>query len=365
MTRTTAVMTRPRPDAPGAAGQLAEIRVGCRAVGPRHPVYVVAEVGVNHNGSPALAADLVRRAAEAGADAVKFQAFVPERLCSAVHRADEIQMLRPLALAEADLAALKELAGRLGMDFLCTPFDEQSVEVVRRLACPAIKIGSGELTHTPMLGRVAGFGVPVIVSTGAGATADVDRAVAALRAGGAEQIALLHCTSAYPAPAEQANLAAIPLMRQRYPDCVIGYSDHTEGPMAAVMAVALGAAIIEKHLTLDRRMAGPDHAASAEPAELAELIAQVRQARRMLGDPVKRPAACEPTIGRSLVAAGDLPAGTVLAREHVAFKRPGTGIRPYRLNDVLGRRLLRDVPADELILERDIEKQPRMDTDEH
>lgn len=310
---------------------------------------LIAEIGVNHNGRVEQALELVRAAHESGADAVKLQLFDPAALCSRTHRPAEYEMLMRYRLSDSDAARICRSVRERGLGLIATAFDEPSLDLLCRLDVPVIKVGSGEVTHTPLLEAVGRRGRPVILSTGGCTWADVDRAVHALRGAGCDRISLLHCVSAYPPPDEQTNLVLIPELRRRYPRFTIGLSDHSIGTTAAVAAVALGAQIIEKHLTLDCGADGPDHAASADPAMFAALAASVRRCERMLGHSEKSPQPCEGVIGRSIVAARDLPAGHVVQREDLAFKRPGSGLRPYRVDEVAGRVLLAPKRADDLL----------------
>ena len=335
------------PSTPTQAGPV--LHVGDRPVGAGCATFVVAEVGVNHNGDGSLAAELVDAAARAGADAIKLQAFDPEALCSRRHRADEADMLRQYVLGESGLADLRDRAAAAGLAFLATPFGFDQVDLIVRLGVPAIKVGSGEVTHTPLLRHIGSTGLPVLLSTGAADLQAVGRAVKALRRGGCSDIALLHCTSVYPAPDDSLNLRAIATLADRFGDCVIGYSDHSLGTTAGIAAVALGASVIEKHLTLDRNLTGPDHTASAEPEELARLVREIRRFEQMAGDGVKRPDDCEDVIGQSLVARRDLHAGHVITPDDLTFRRPGWGLRPYQLGQVMGRRLRRDLPVDDVL----------------
>lgn len=313
---------------------------------------LIAELGVNHDGRLDTALQLLHAARAAGADAAKLQLFVPTELCSPLHRAAEIAMLERLRLSDEDHARLVAEAERIHLPLLATPFDEPSLELLQRLRIPLIKIASGEVTHTPFLASVARTAKPVILSTGGCTLQDVDRAVATLRGAGCRALSLLHCVSAYPPPDAQVNLRVVSTLIARYPSCPVGFSDHTLGDEAALAAVALGACIIEKHLTLDCGAAGPDHAASADPPAFAALVRRVRRIEDMLGSPQKSELECEGRIGRSIVAAIDLPSGTVLRPEHLAFKRPGTGMRPYEATKLIGRRLRSDVRANQQLESR-------------
>lgn len=334
-----------------------QVTVGGQAIGWPAPPYVIAEAGVNHNGSLDIAARLIAAAAEAGADAVKFQTFDTDSLV--VARAPQAQyqrsrapasgqreMLATLELPTDALAGLRDHAARHGITFLSTPFDLVSLQVLVDLGVPAVKIGSGDLTNALLLRAAAATGRPLLLSTGMATSEEIR---AALDIVGDVPVVLLQCTSAYPTPAEDANLRAIPALREQF-GREVGFSDHTLGTVAAIAATALGASIIEKHFTLDRSLAGPDHAASLEPAALAELVAGVREAHRALGDGVKAPRPIEAEMmrvaRRSLVLRADRPAGHTLEVADLDAKRPATGISPMEIDRVLGRRLRRDVLAD-------------------
>ena len=336
---------------------VAEFLIGARTIGDGHPCFVIAEAGVNHNGDLELARRLIDAAAEAGADAIKFQTFKADRLVTAAAPkadyqkaatgAEESQhaMLRRLELSEAAHAELQAHAGQRGLIFLSTPFDEESADLLAAMQLPAFKISSGELTNLPFLEHVARLGKPLLVSTGMATLDEVRDAVAIIRAA---PLALLQCVSNYPAQPADTNLRAMQTMRAEF-GVPVGYSDHTLGNDIALAAVALGACIIEKHLTLDRTLPGPDHAASAEPAELSALIRGIRAVESALGDGVKQPAASEAGVAavarRSLVAARDIAAGETLDASAIHALRPGGGLPPGQRASLLGRRTRRAVPV--------------------
>jgi N,N'-diacetyllegionaminate synthase len=337
-----------------------------RPIGPGHPCFVIAEAGVNHNGDIGLARDLVRLAAQAGADAVKFQTFSAERLVTAsapkaAYQAARTEagesaqaMLRKLELSEEDHRQLIADCEREGIMFLSSPFDEASADLLVALGVDALKVPSGEITNLPFLRHLAAQGRMLIVSTGMSTLDEVEEAVEAIRQAADVPFVLLHCVSLYPSPAAGINLRAMTTMRERF-GVPVGYSDHTEGVEVSLAAVALGADVIEKHFTSDRTLPGPDHAASLEPRELGEMIRGIRQVEAALGDGVKRPlpeeAATAAAARKSLVAAADIPAGTVIAREMIVIKRPGTGLGPGRLEWVLGRRARAHIAAGTVITE--------------
>jgi N,N'-diacetyllegionaminate synthase len=326
-----------------------------RAVFDTEKVFIIAEAGVNHNGSMDMAKALIDGAARAQADAVKFQLFDPEKLTSKVapmaayqqrnnedaQVASQQDLLKSLALPPEAFRELQHYAQQQGIMFLCTPFDEDSALFLHHeLKLPCLKISSGELTNLQFLEMLGDLNTPVILSTGMGTLEETLQAVNAVWKQNKAPLGLLHCVSAYPAPIEAINLRAINTLAEAFPECVVGYSDHTLGVHIPVAAVALGARIIEKHFTLDKTLPGPDHQASLTVEELCDLVTQIRQVASALGDGVKRPQPCEldciNAARKSLVAANDLPAGHILTREDIAIKRPGSGISPSLLEQVLG-----------------------------
>jgi N-acetylneuraminate synthase/N,N'-diacetyllegionaminate synthase len=338
--------------------------VGTRVIGAGAPVFFVAEAGVNHNGDLGLALKLVDVAADAGADAVKFQTFRTDALVTRQAPKAEYQraatgdadsqhaMLSRLELDRAAHEALRAHSARRGIVFFSTPFDEASADDLEALGVPLFKVPSGEITNVPLLRHLAAKHRPIIVSTGMSTLDEVALAVDVLCAAGDPPVALLHCLSAYPAPAAEMNLRAMETLRSRF-GVPVGLSDHTAGLAVSVAAVARGAAVIEKHFTLDKTLPGPDHRASLDPVELGSLVQSIRDVEAALGDGDKRPMPCEldtrRVARRSIVAARPIRAGERLTREGICIKRPGTGISPADLDRALGRRLRRDVAADEVI----------------
>lgn len=333
--------------------------------------FVIAEAGVNHNGDVALAHRLVDAAVDAGADAVKFQTFTADRIVTptaakATYQAaatggaeTQHEMLRRLELDAAAHAELMEHCRARGILFLSTPFDEPAADLLARLGVEALKVPSGELTNLPFLDHVARKGLPLIVSTGMADLGEVEQAVRTVTGlDAAPPLALLHCVSSYPTPPADANLRAMATLRACF-GVPVGFSDHTAGQSVAVAAAAIGARVIEKHLTLDRSMDGPDHKASLEPGEFTTMVAGIRDALAALGDGMKRPRPIEAEIRRvarkSLVAARALAAGTVLTAGDLVAKRPGTGIAPSGLAQVVGRRLRHDVAVDHQIAWGDLD----------
>lgn len=339
--------------------------------------FIIAEAGVNHNGSLALAKRLVDVAKASGADAVKFQTFRAENLVTKrLDRAEyqkaniggeetQFEMLKRLEISFDDFARLKEYCDRQSILFLSTPFDEESaVFLVNQLGIDRIKISSGELTHLLFLRFLASFGKPLILSTGMGDLAEVGEAVRAIReTSSALPLTLLHCTSNYPCPPEEVNLRAMQTLREAF-QVPVGYSDHTRGWEVAVGAVALGAAVIEKHFTLDRGMEGPDHKASLEPEELKMMVSAIRTIEIALGSGEKKPTPSELRIRelarKSLVTTKPLSAGTVLAKSDVAVRRAGNGIAPAEWDRMIGLRLKVDKGEGEPLRWEDLADGPRI-----
>lgn len=327
-------------------------------------ILIIAEAGVNHNGDINLARELVLEAKRCGADIVKFQTFNPGKLASRHAVMAEYQkknlgvdepqdvMLSRLTLKREEYAALADYCREAGIQFLSTPFDLESVAFLEELGCSMWKIPSGEITNYPYLVEIARTGKDIILSTGMSTLQEVEDALAVLRGNGAGKITLLHCTTNYPTPMEDVNLNAMLTLKNRC-GCAVGYSDHTRGIEVPIAAVALGAEVIEKHFTLDRRMEGPDHRASLEPEELEAMVRAIRNIEKALGDGIKVPSASEKAniavVRKSIIAAVPIRAGEILTRENLTTKRPGTGISPMRWNEVLGTRAVRDFEEDELI----------------
>ena len=323
---------------------------------------VIAEIGVNHNGSIEIARTLVDEAIAAGADIIKFQAFRSEKEISRFaaktpyqrettsDQGNQLEMCKALELSPSALHEMKAYCARQGAPFLCAAFDFDSVDLlVDELKVETIKVPSGEITNLPFLRYIGSRRKGVVLSTGASTLAEVGLAVETLRAAGCPELMLFHCVSSYPAPWEEVNLRAMETMKRAF-KVPVGFSDHTLGTAAAIAAAALGAAAIEKHFTLDRNMEGPDHRASIEPHELEALVQGVRIANSSLGDGVKVPVACElpnlRLIRKSLVAARNLARGDRLTRDMLEIKRPQGGVEPADMEKILGLTLTRDVEED-------------------
>ena len=327
-------------------------------------VLIIAEAGVNHNGSLSLAKNLADKAKEAGADYVKYQTFNPSNMVSKYaakaeyqkqttdSKQSQLNMLEELMLSYDEFVELKEYCGQIGIGFLSTSFDLDSTEFLTRLGCEIWKIPSGEVTNYPYLVDIARKHQPIILSTGMCDEEDIAAAIEVLKSNGAGEISLLHCTTEYPTPFEDVNLKAMCTMRDIF-GLEVGYSDHTRGIEVPIAAVAMGAKIIEKHFTLDKNMEGPDHKASLEPDELKQMVDSIRNIEKALGSGTKRPAESEKkniAIARkSIVAKTQIKKGELLTTENITTKRPGDGISPMRWNEVIGTCAIRDFDEDELL----------------
>jgi N-acetylneuraminate synthase len=331
--------------------------------------YVIAEIGVNHNGSLELARELIDVAAAAGADAVKFQSFTADDLVTPSAQKASYQsrntndagsqhaMLSALELGEHDFRALKDHCTARGIDFLSTPFGVAPADMLDRIGVEAFKVSSGDLTFHSFLAHLAAKGRPIILSTGMATLAEVDEALVVIDDAGPVPVVLLHCVSDYPAAASSCNLRAMATMASAF-GRPVGWSDHTLGTAVGFAAVALGARVIEKHITLDTTMDGPDHAASMEPGEFATYVEGIRSIVAALGDGIKRPRPEElrtaEVARRSIVAVRDLASGSRIMPDDVAIMRPGTGLVPAMLDIVVGSRLGRDVAAFQPLTREDL-----------
>lgn len=333
----------------------------------KRSILIIAEAGVNHNGSLPLAFSLVEEAVRAGADVVKFQTWTAEGLVSkSAGMADyqitntgvsqsQFEMLKKFEMSIADQIKVIEYCREKGIDFLSSPFDIPSVDVIADIyKLKRIKIPSGEITNFPYLRHVGGRGMSLIISTGMASLGEIEAALEILEEAGTprNRVTVLHCTTEYPTPMADVNLRAMLAIREAF-GVKVGYSDHTQGFEIAIAAAALGATVIEKHFTLDRNLPGPDHRASLEPGELRSMVAAIRNIEQALGDGIKklRPSEAKnlSVARKSLVAACIIRAGEVFSEANLLAKRPGIGISPMRWNEVLGRKAPRDFDPDELI----------------
>lgn len=327
-------------------------------------VYVIAEAGVNHNGSINIAKRLIETAKEAGADVVKFQTFRADHLASKyaqkaeyqLHTTDEKEtqkeMLKKLELTYDMHVELIQHCKDVGIDFLSTPFDMDSIELLERVGMNQYKIPSGEITNLPYLRKIGSLKKPVILSSGMSTMEEVREAVKILKENGATDVSVLHCNTQYPTPMTDVNLKVINSMKKELGICV-GYSDHTQGIEVPIAAVAMGAEIIEKHFTLDRTMEGPDHRASLEPDELKAMIKAIRNIEKALGDAEKKPTASEKNniivVRKSIVARKRIETGEIFSDDNITTKRPGNGLSPMLWDSVVGTVSKRKYEEDELI----------------
>ncbi len=342
-----------------------KIKIGNRRIGTGEPVFVIGEAGVNHNGRLDLALKLVDAAAGAGADAIKFQTFKAEEMVVASAdmaeyqqknlgvKESQLSMLRKLEFKEEHYPTVIKRCKERGITFISTPHGGiPSIDLLKKMKHPAYKIASGDLTNRPYIEHAAKTGKPILLSTGMGTMREIQDAVHWIKNSGNENILVFHCTTNYPTPPEETNLRAMITMMKKL-NVLIGYSDHTEGIQAAVMAATLGACMIEKHFTLDRSMEGPDHAASLEPSELTELVREVKNVERYMGLPEKKPTKSElkmrPLIRKSIVAARAIGRGEKITLDMLRFKRPATGISPAQYRSVVGKRAGKDLPKDHLL----------------
>lgn len=341
------------------------VQIRHQTVGANQPCFIIAEAGVNHNGDMALAHRLINEAAQAGADAVKFQMFITEDLITdnapkanyqvetTGEAGSQYKMLKSLELNATQQAELKAHCQEAGILYICTPYDHTSIDVLDQMDIAVYKIASTDVTNTPFLRYIASKGRPVILSTGMSVLAEVELAVNTLKAGGLEdKIIILQCTAEYPAPINEVNLRAIQTMQQAF-NCPVGLSDHTPGIGAGPWSVAVGSCMLEKHFTLDRNLPGPDHPASLEPDELAQLVQTVRNVEAALGDGIKRPMLSEipnkPFMQKSLVARKALPKGHVITEADLICKRPATGLPPHSWDQVIGQSTARDIDTGETL----------------
>lgn len=340
------------------------IKIDEKLIGESRPVFIIAEAGVNHNGDLSLAKKLIDAAVKCGADAVKFQTFTTELLVTemaeqAAYQSKNIgkvesqyKMLKRLELSEKDHYILRDYCKKNEIIFLSTPFSEKDADFLETVGVPAYKIPSGEITNLPFLEHVAKKDKPLIISSGMSSLEEIRAAVNIIKRAGNQNLVILHCTSNYPAVPASLNLRAIKTIHAEF-GALVGYSDHSEGSMASVLAVALGACVIEKHFTLNKNMAGPDHGASLNLAELESFVKSIREAEVMLGSSEKK---CTPeevnskTLGRkSIVAKRDISAGAVIAHGDLIMKRPGSGLPSVETKKVIGKIAKKKIKNDTII----------------
>ena len=327
-------------------------------------VYIIAEAGVNHNGRLDLALKLCDAAKEAGVDAVKFQTWKTEKIgtksaAKAAYQEEntgcdqsQFEMLKELELSYTDFEKINDYCKKIGVQFLSTPDEEESLDFLCSMNLPFVKIGSGEVTNIPYLRVIGSKHQKIVISTGMSTLADVEKAYNTLMESGAKEVAMLHCTTNYPCPYEEVNLQAMQTMKAAF-KCQVGYSDHTMGIEVPIAAVAMGAEIIEKHFTLDRTMDGPDHQASLEPQELKQMVKSIRNIEQSMGDGIKRPNASEQknaeVVLKRIIAKEPIKKGDILSENNLTLLRSSDGI-PAKFWDLVVNRLARrDYQKDEPI----------------
>lgn len=324
--------------------------------------FIIAEAGVNHNGSIDTAKKLVKVAKQIGADAVKFQTFKAENLVTEHAKKAEYQitdseddsqynMLKKLELSSDEFKEIARYASEEDIVFLSSPFDNESVDLLDKIGVPIFKVASGEITNFPLLEAISRKHKPVILSTGMSTLGEIEEALNLMEKYN-DDIILMHCLTSYPAKIEDANLNVINTLQTAFKKPV-GFSDHTLGTEMSVAAVALGSCVIEKHFTIDKNLPGPDHKASLEPHEFAEMVKSIRNVEKSMGNGIKKPTNDEIKIKnlvrKSIVAKKDIPEGTSLSEEFIDIKRPGTGIQPKHLNKLIGRKTTEDIKKDSQI----------------
>lgn len=340
------------------------IKIGNKTIGNKHPAFIIAEAGVNHNGDIELAKKLIDKAVEAGVDAIKFQTFKSENLVTgyasmAKYQKDNIgnedsqfNMLKKLELSYDEFIKLKDYCDNKDIIFMSTPFDFESADFLNSMGIEAFKIGSGDLTNIPLLEHISKYKKPVILSSGMATLGEIEDAIVSLKNTGVEEIAVLHCTSNYPAAIETINLKAMNTIKDAF-KTIGGYSDHTVGITIPIAAAALGADIIEKHFTLDKTMEGPDHKASLDPEELKEMVISIRKIETAMGNGIKMFSNSEidtmAVARKSIVASRNIKQGDIITLKDLNYKRPGNGLSPKYYKTILGKKARKDIKEDEQI----------------
>ncbi len=345
-----------------------DFKIGMKQISDNSPAFIIAEAGINHNGDLQLAKQLINKASEAGVDAVKFQTFIAEEVVTndartATYQKDitgtekQIDLIKTFELPLEVFEELSIYTTKKGLIFLSTPFDLHSVDFLAKIAVPAFKIPSGEIINPLILKKVSKYQIPIILSTGMATLGEIEGALRYIRQNNETRVILLHCVTSYPTPIHQANLRMIQTLKTTF-KTIVGYSDHTLGITAPLVAVTLGAKVIEKHFTLDRNLEGPDHKASLEPAELKNMVNEIRNVEAALGSGMKIPMANEEEVAkiarRSIVAARKLKKGEILTEENLALKRPADGLSPSFLPLIIGKAVTREINKDERLFFQDI-----------
>jgi len=338
-----------------------EIKISNKVIGESQPCFIIAEIGMNHNGDINLAREIIKSAKDCGVDAVKFQMFTAEKLVTSNAKTYgneghlpeyQQEMYKKYELSKEEYVHLREYSESLGLIFFASVWDEENADLLEEVGGSCFKFGSADITHLPLLKHVAKKGKPIIMSTGMATFEEIDEATAAIREEGNDQIILLHCISGYPTKIEDSNLKLILSlnMRHKYP---VGFSDHTPGPFSSIGAVTLGAKVIEKHFTIDKNLSGVDHHLSMNPEEMKTMVNQIRLMEKALGtgqqilsEPEKE---TRIMARRSIIAKVDIPIGTKITKDMLVIKRPGTGIKPKYLHQIVGKTVNRDINQDTVL----------------
>ena len=331
------------------------LEIDAKKIGSEFPTYVIAEAGLNHNGEINIAKKMIDDAYNAGADAIKFQTYKSENFLS--ESSEYFNFFKDVELSFDDFTILKDYADNIGITFLSTPFDFESADFLKKIGISAFKVASSDLTNIPLIEHIAKMNLPMIISTGLGTLDEIDESVEICNSLGNEKIAILHCVADYPANEEKANLDALITMKKKY-EVPIGYSDNGESTVVDEVAVSLGADIIEKHFTLDKKMDGPDHSFSILPTDMKQLITKFRLIEKIKGTGNKVPNDSEIknkiAIRKSITCSKSIKNGESFSLENIAIKRPGNGIDPKFWNKILGKKAIRDINKDEKISWDDI-----------
>lgn len=331
------------------------MKINNQIVGDNAPCFIIAEIGCNHNQDINLAKRLIDATVECGVNAVKFQKFITSKLISAHH--SQYHLLKKLELSDEAFLELFSYTIKKGITFLATAYDEESVEFLARLGVPAYKVASGDITNLPLLNKIALKNLPIILSTGMSNLDEIKEAIETIKEAGNDQLILMHCVSTYPTKIADCNLKTINTLHQKF-QLPVGFSDHSLGITMSIAAVALGACVIERHFTIDKNLPGPDQFMSLTPDELKELVKRIREVEEGLGSGIKMSLACEQgaikTSRKSIVAAKDIPQQTTITNDMLAIKRPGTGIPPKFINQLIGKKVKGDIREDDLIVWGDI-----------
>ncbi len=346
-----------------------EIKIGNKIVGGKNPVYIIAEAGINHNGDLKLAKEMIEVAKESGVDAIKFQLFKASDVIQdkkeiyeyesqgKIFRESQYEMFKRYELSGEDMNCIADYCRKKDIVFFATPQNISDLKVLLEIGVPAIKVGSDDLTHIEMLKEYASHGLPLILSTGMAYLSEIDEALQAVMPIN-EKIVLLHCVSMYPAAFKDANMIKIQSLSKIYSNVIIGFSDHTLGTTAGIMAVTLGAKVYERHFTLDKNLYGPDHRFSVDFKELKTLVRQIREAEEALGSPELKPTKTEEGMRllcrRSIVAERDININEIISNDNLSFRRPGKGIPPKYMPFLLNRKTKRSIKKGEVILLEDV-----------